>query len=209
MLDTSFGIGSVIGRLKIISLDRYTKEKGEARHYYKCLCECGNTVVAQRNILKRGSRKSCGCLLIGKNRKHGERNTRLYGIWVGMRKRCRNNYKYWGGRGIKVCADWDTSYEAFRDWAKVNGYEDDLSIDRRDNDGNYCPENCRFVTDAIQNRNTRQNKYVSSFGETKCLMDWFKDPRCVVQYSSFKKRLKRGMSVADALFIQKSNALLA
>lgn len=121
-----------------------------------------------------------------------------------MRRRCRNKnwggYKYWGGRGISVCKEWDSDYPSFAKWAKNNGYADDLSIDRIDNDGNYYPENCRFVTDAVQNRNTRNNKFITAFGETKCLIDWLRDSRTTVQYSSYRKRLRNGRSEIESLF---------
>jgi hypothetical protein len=85
---------------------------------------------------------------------HGETNTRLYVIWLAMRRRCGNpnshNYKYYGGKGVRVCDEWNSNYENFRDWARENGYEDNLTIDRIDSDGNYEPSNCRFIT-AIQN----------------------------------------------------------
>lgn len=86
-------------------------------------------------------------------------NRRLYKIWQGMRQRCNNpndkDYEQYGGRGIKVCAEWDNSSESFINWALQNGYADNLSIDRKDVNGNYCPENCHWATDTEQVRNRR------------------------------------------------------
>lgn len=88
-------------------------------------------------------------------------NTRIYNIWKGMRKRCNNpnsnTYKYYGGRGIRVCREWD-DFLNFYNWSISNGYQEALSIDRVDYDGDYTPDNCRWVTSEIQNSNTRKNK---------------------------------------------------
>lgn len=89
-------------------------------------------------------------------------NPRIFKIWQGMRQRCNNpndkDYEQYGGRGIKVCAEWDRSSESFINWALQNGYSDDLSIDRRDVNGNYCPENCHWATTTEQARNRRMQK---------------------------------------------------
>lgn len=102
------------------------------------------------------------------NFKHGGKGTRLYNIWKEVRKRCNNpnsyNYRYYGGRGISVCKEWD-DFVTFRDWSKLNGYNDGLTIDRIDVNGDYCPDNCRWVTMLVQNNNTRKNRIISVFGE--------------------------------------------
>ncbi len=138
----------------IAGIDR----NGDAR--WNCICDCGNITVAKYRHLICGEIKSCGCW---KNapKKHGMtvkgKRPRIYGIWEGMKQRCTNpnvdRYPRYGGRGIEVCQEWMNDFEAFYKWAMANGYADDLTIDRIDNDGNYTPDNCRWVTIAENLRN--------------------------------------------------------
>lgn len=104
------------------------------------------------------------------------RKTRLYRIWTNMKSRCTNPniaaFKDYGGRGITVCAEWSDSFEAFRDWATANGYRDDLTLDRIDNDGNYEPENCRWEDRLVQGNNSRKNRLIEHNGETHTLAEW-------------------------------------
>ena len=128
-----------------------------------CRCDCGKETVVRTTALTSGHTKSCGCYAkhLRENgvphTTHGNKHSRLYRIWCGMKSRCCNPnvpfYKYYGGKGIAVCEEWQNDFQSFFGWSMANGYEDHLTIDRIDNDGNYEPSNCRWVSVAVQNRN--------------------------------------------------------
>ena len=105
---------------------------------------------------------------------HGDHGTRLYRIWKNMKYRCNNPnspaYEDYGGRGISVCDEWQ-SYVGFREWAIANGYNDHLTIDRKENNKGYCPDNCRWATPRQQGNNTRRNRVLVFNGEVKTLSD--------------------------------------
>ena len=164
-------VGERYGRW--IVLDKAEKGKsGEIQ--YLCRCDCGNERIIRRTSLTTGNSKSCGCLsrdvAVKSNTKHGDTDKRLYRIWAGIIQRCcnsRNRYERekYGGRGICVCDEWK-QYEAFRDWSLAYGYNDNLSIDRIDPNGNYCPENCRWATSYQQANNKRTSKFITFNGKT-------------------------------------------
>lgn len=112
------------------------------------------------------------------NFKHGGKGTRLYRIWQAMKTRCLNpnfeRFSDYGGRGITICEEWENDFQSFHDWSMKNGYSDDLTIDRIDNDGNYEPSNCRWVTNEVQLNNSRQCNFIEFNGETHNMTEWSK-----------------------------------
>lgn len=151
--------GQRFGKLVALAVAGSTAN-GEAK--WLCVCDCGGERIVAGFRLRSSIITHCGC---GKlNRKHGMAGHRLYNIWTGMKQRCSNPnsvfYHRYGGRGIAICSEWATSFEAFSAWALHNGYKDDLQIDRIDNDGNYEPDNCRWATPKVNNRNRENNRRV-------------------------------------------------
>lgn len=150
---------------------------------WQCLCDCGNEVVTYADNLRSGHTSSCGCLsrdisrkMLTTHGKAGRGNTHpLFRVWMAIKNRCYNQnstaYKDYGGRGIKLCKEWQ-EFQPFYEWAMKNGYKTGLEIDRTDNDSGYCPENCRFITAKQNNRNKRNNRYITIDGETKTLSAW-------------------------------------
>ena len=116
-----------------------------------CRCDCGAIDTIEGAKLRKGESKTClECKFIGHSKRmtiHGMTNTKLYKIWHGIKSRCADlEQPRYGGRGIKICSDWDSSFESFMTWCLANGYKQDLQIDRIDNDGDYCPQNCKFIS---------------------------------------------------------------
>lgn len=166
-------IGQRFGHLTVIAradlTNRSPSEKGRA--YWICRCDCGTIKEISTKHLRTRRTTSCGCLVqIGTPPTHGESHTRLYNIWLGMRKRCyfkkHKYYHRYGGRGITVCDEWRDNFASFRNWALSHGYTDTLTIDRIDNDGNYCPENCQWLTQS-ENTKKRTDYYRKKKQQTK------------------------------------------
>lgn len=171
---------------------------------WRCVCSCNgiNEIIVSTSHLKSGDVQSCGCLIRTNHYKiHGECDTRLYDIWNGMKKRCNNpnsdRYNDYGGRGITVCDDWNNNYINFRDWSLNNGYDDNLTIDRIDNDLGYSPDNCRWATRLEQQNNTRSNAYYEFNNETHSLTEWCRILN--LNYNTIKSRLRNGWTFEQAI----------
>jgi hypothetical protein len=168
--------GKKYGRLTVIERSGSTAQK---KALWRCRCDCGNEVVVVGSHLLNGNTHSCGCykrdVTSERMSSHGKSGSRLHHIWKNMRQRCANphkpDYKYYGGRGIVVDDIWN-DYEVFEKWAIESGYTDALTIDRIDVNGNYCPDNCRWVSMTEQARNMSRNRIITYNGESHCLSEW-------------------------------------
>lgn len=144
------------------------------KRYWECECDCGNKTYRTTSKLIRGEIKSCGCLK--RNFPIKIKGSRLYQIWSGMKGRCNNpknrEYTDYGGRGIKICNEWNENSYNFYTWAIANGYRDDLTLDRIDVNGNYEPSNCRWATWKEQANNRRNNNLIEYNGEKHNLQEW-------------------------------------
>ena len=176
---------------------------------WSCKCDCGNITEVLRPNLKSGNTKSCGCISkeFPHNYKHGMRHTQIYRSWLHMKERCTNkrckDFKNWGGRGIKCL--WK-SFEEFRDdmyesyQSHIKKFEEEnTSIDRIDNNGDYCKENCRWATRTEQSRNKRNSIYFKFRGQNKSMPEW-----CEIlgmPYKAVQHRYYRGWSVERILTI--------
>lgn len=195
--------GKRFGRLKVVCLEN---GQNTSTKRYKCLCDCGNEKIVSEDNLLRGHTKSCGCLVREKNRLRStdtilSKTSRLYRKWTQMRARCRckndANYERYGGRGIKVCEEWD-SYSSFEKWAFENGYKEqhkrnEMTIERIDVNGDYSPSNCRFATSKEQANNRRNTKIIEYNGMRKSVSQWA--DYFHISYGLISNRLRRGWSM--------------
>jgi hypothetical protein len=195
--------GQQFERLTVISRAENTTT-GKAQWY--CECECDKKIVVVRGEhLRSGHTTSCGCIQKENAAKaqtvHSKSRSRIYRIWASLKKRIQNennkNYKDYGGRGITICEEWESNFQAFNEWAISNGYTDNLTIDRIDNDKGYSPDNCRWITRKKQCNNKRNNSYITFRGSTKTLSEWAEEYG--IQSSTILMRLRRGWSIEKAL----------
>jgi hypothetical protein len=185
--------GVRFGKLLVIERAPDKTTGSKPKSMWRCRCDCGKEVIVWSSALTQGTTVSCGC----KKRKHGySHRERLYDTWLNMKRRCKdpNNKRYeqYGGRGISVCEEWN-DYSNFRSWALSSGYSDDLTIDRIDVNGNYCPENCRWANLTEQMNNTTRNRVISFDGKTMTMAQWAK--HLGISYGTINHRVQRGWSM--------------
>ena len=204
-------IGKKFNRLTVLEfhhkVQRYKKNghKGGFREFYLCRCDCGNKTVVEKHQLITYATKSCGCLVKEHAKinfsKHNLTNHRLYNTWAHIKGRCfnpnNNSYDNYGGRGITMCDEWKKDFMNFYDWAITNGYKDDLTIDRIDVNGNYEPDNCRWVDMKVQANNKRNNFLVTIYNRTQTLSEWCDEKN--LNYDKIQTRLNLGWTLEDAM----------
>lgn len=165
-----------------------------------CECECGTQRVIRASALKRGETKSCGCHKNDYNRIHGGKGTRLYECWRQMRYRCENPnnqaYAYYGGRGITVCDEWH-DFRNFQKWAMENGYDDSLTLDRIDVNGNYEASNCRWANKKVQMNNRRNTKHYKVGGKSLTMSEW--SQLTGIPRSTIYNRIRKGIAFEEAI----------
>jgi hypothetical protein len=172
-----------------------SNSNGKSIAKYRCIC--GKEKILMVASVKALQTTTCGC----GRRRHNLSKHALYMVWYDMNMRCYDedckSYSDYGGRGISVCTEWQKSVLSFHEWAIANGYEKGLKLDRKENDGNYSPENCRFVTIEVNNRNTRRNFYITYCGETKAASEWAVEMG--IKSHTLIKRIKAGWPIETAL----------
>lgn len=190
---------------RLVVLSPAGKAGASRSQRWHCVCDCGERLAVVGRDLRNGTTRSCGCLSretsrdVGYSSKtHGMTGTSIYAIWRGMLARCNNpnepSYRHYGGRGIRVCDRW-LEFDAFL--ADMGDRPATLSLDRRDNNGNYEPGNCRWATMTQQGRNRRTNNLIEFMGERLCLSEWAE--RLNMPVPTLEARFRRGWSIEDAL----------
>ncbi len=201
---------SMIGKkYNMLTVVDFVQKPNSSKWYAKCICDCGNKKLSLPYQIKSGAVKSCGCLKIKQsknfgsmqplskgNLKDGRSKHPLYGTWQQMIDRCENpqvnHYDRYGGRGIKVCDEWHDFWK-FVEWSdSVGGRPKGYTIDRIDNDGNYCPENCRWADWGTQTRNKSSNIVVEYNGVSKTLIEWSIETG--IEHQTLLNRFNRGWS---------------
>lgn len=191
----------VFGKL---SVKERVLENKNRRAMWLCFCSCGSKIIISSNGLLNGGTKSCGCI---KNEKVIERSTKhnlvrnpIYRVWQNAKNRCYNQnvkeYKNYGGRGIQMCNEWKNDFMPFYQWSIENGYKENLTIDRINNDGNYEPTNCRYATKETQSTNRRNIVFVTYKNEQKTISEWCR--LLNLDFNMVYQRIWRGWSAEKA-----------
>lgn len=183
------------------------KKNGRVSNHNKwlCKCDCGNEVSCFQYNLERGTSTSCGCkrscYARQKRNCHGESTSTLYKKWSSMKTRCENSanagYKYYGGKGIKICDEWQEFWN-FREWAYANGYKDGLTIERIDINGDYCPQNCKWISAYEQASNKRNNSFIEYGGKKQTASQWARE--LGIGKDTITYRIRAGWSPEECLF---------
>ena len=194
------------GRLTAI---KRVKNSKHSQTMWMFRCECGKEIVTTGWAVRSGHTTSCGCFLsettASLKYSHGMARTRIYKIYQHMKERCYKTddraYGRYGGRGITICDEWleENGFENFYNWSILNGYNETLTIDRIDVNGNYEPSNCRWATWRVQANNKRNNRYVTYNGKTKTVSEWSQEYG--IGEATIRSRLNRGWSVDETLNI--------
>lgn len=174
--------GMRFGKLTVIKFHHSQNTTNGTKSFWVCRCDCGKEVVVRTDCFTSGNTRSCGCLHkdIAQEKFDNRTKSKLYHVYYGIKQRCENpnhhSYKNYGGRGIKVSNEWDT-WESFRNWALENGYKENcnLSIERIDVNGDYSPDNCKWIKIPLQSKNTRRTLHLEYNGKVMCLCDWAKE----------------------------------
>lgn len=190
-------INNKYSRLLILQSPQLIIKNDRKQQVVLCRCDCGVEKLFSVYDIVSGNTKSCGCLkiekLIARSTKHGLCNHSLFWVLSEIKNRCYNpnhkRYSDYGGRGITVYSAWLNDVKLFYDWAISNGWQKGLQIDRRENDGNYTPDNCRFVSSKVNNNNKRNHLLITYNGMTKNLSEW--SVELGLNYSMLLARLKR------------------
>ena len=193
--------GQRFGKLFVIrEVEPFKQPSGQTQRGFLCKCDCGKEKVIRLSALIRLRTTSCGCQSKIWN---GESTTRLWKTWKAMKERVHlssfihvHRYKE---RGITIDKEWDENYFAFKDWALKNGYTDNLQMDRIDNNGNYEPSNCRFVTN-MENANNREVTFFVNYKDRSIpIMQLFRELNIPEQnYAAIRTRIKRGWNHTEA-----------
>lgn len=190
--------GQRFGRLTVV---RLSERRSGRKTFWICKCDCGNEKIVRSDIIKSGNTRSCGCLHkeqairnVSKNHKHKMSYTPLHYRWLNIKDRCNNSrngsYQRYGGRGIKVCEEWNNNFQAFYDWAVSNGYKESLSIERKDVNKGYSPSNCEWIPMIEQANNRRSTIWIKHEDEKMNLMQLSK--KVGINYGTLLRRYNNG-----------------